>query len=142
MARILIDSGFWLGFCDTQDQWHNQAKVIAKEIDVHQFLVPWPTLYETLSTRFVKKQHQVDLFMLELQRVKHEKIDDAKYRDIALSEIVHNVRQRRNLSLVDSVLRQMLADDSLHIKAIVTFNPRDFSVICYKQGIGLYPDSV
>jgi hypothetical protein len=78
--------------------------------------------------------------MLELQRFKHEKIDDSSYRDTVLSDTVRYVQHGRSLSLVDSVLRQMLIDERLHIKAIVTFNPRDFSDICHRQDIELYPD--
>ncbi len=141
MARVLVDSGFWLGLCDSQDQWHNQAKVVAQELSVFKLLLPWPTFYETLSTWLVKKSHQVEKFMTELKRVNHQKIDDSKYREAALSQTVFSAREGRALSLVDSVLRQMLFDETLHIKAIVTFNPRDFSDVCHRQGIQLYPDS-
>lgn len=140
MARVLVDSGFWLGLCDPQDQWHGQAKRIAPTLAIHHCLLPWPTLYETLSTRFVKKSKQVDFLMAHLERAKHEKIDDAKYRDAALSQTASFARQGRPLSLVDGVLRHMLLDEALHIKAIATFNPRDFSDICYRRGIELYHD--
>ncbi len=59
MARVLVDSGIWLGLCDSQDQWHDQAKAIVQELSPVKLLLPWPTFYETLSTRFVKKSHQV-----------------------------------------------------------------------------------
>ena len=140
MARILIDSGFWLGLCDPHDQWHNQAKAVTQKLTVHHWLLPWPTLYETLSTRFIKKSHQVEQFMAELNHGKHQKIDDAKYRESALSQTMFYMRQGRSLSLVDLVLRQMLIDEALHIKAIVTFNARDFSDVCQRQGIQFYPD--
>ena len=140
MARILIDSGFWLGLYDQQDQWHNQAKAVAHKLTFHQWLLPWPTLYETLSTRFVKKSHQVEKFMAELNNGNHQKIDHAKYRESALSQATFYVLQGRTLSLVDLVLRQMLFDETLHIKAIVTFNPRDFSDVCHRQGIQLYSE--
>ena len=140
MARVLVDSGFWLGLCDSQDQWHNQAKAVAKELSVFKLLLPWPTFYEILSTRFVKKSHQIEKFMTELKRVNHQKIDDSKYRETALSQTVFSAREGRALSLVDSVLRQMLFDETLHIKAIVTFNPRDFSDVCHRQGIQCYPN--
>ena len=44
MARVLVDSGFWLGLCDSQDQWHNQAKAVAQELSVFKLLHSWQWL--------------------------------------------------------------------------------------------------
>lgn len=140
-GRVLVDSGFWLALWDTRDQWHAYARPIVPILSSHQLLLPWPTLYETLCTRFVRRTLCLDALLTQLQKDNHHKLDDSKYRDAALAEVKFMAGQGRALSLVDAVLRQMLCDGTLQLKGIITFNMKDFSDICSPRRIMFYPDS-
>ena len=145
-ARVLVDTGFWFALWDIRDgdkqhpHRHHKAAEIAEALDFNEFALPWPTIYETLCTRFVGQRKIVESFLLRMERPNHIKLEDGKYRDAALSEVRFAIKQKRKLSMVDAVLRQMLQDKTLRLQGTITFNVRDFSDICYPLGIQIYPD--
>ena len=51
------------------------------------------------------------------------------------SEALQQSETRQPISLVDSVMLLMLEDKNIRIGAILTFNDRDFTDICYSKGI-------
>jgi predicted nucleic acid-binding protein len=138
---VMVDSGFWLGLFDPQDQYHVKAKTVPVELDKVNVVVPWPTLYETLSTRFVRDPRRVALLGTVLRRANIVLLSDVPYRDAALSAAVDAVAagRYRALSLVDRVIRLTLEDVNVRISALVTFNPNDFRDVCVRRGIELLP---
>ena len=52
--NLLLDSGFWYALYDVRDPFHEQADAFAKYLDFYTLVIPWPSLYETLNTRFVR----------------------------------------------------------------------------------------
>jgi hypothetical protein len=56
-----------------------------------------------------------------------------------LEEIRTPSKSHRALSLVDAVLRLVLVDRNVKIDALITFNPGDFSDICQRSGIEVFP---
>jgi predicted nucleic acid-binding protein len=81
-----VDTGFWFALFDGHDQYHVQA--LAKEELLHELnlIIPWPCLYETLNTRFVKNPISVHAFERLLQRPNIDLANDTKYREAAYSE--------------------------------------------------------
>ncbi|MDZ7760804.1 MAG: hypothetical protein U5L00_11175 [Desulfovermiculus sp.] len=61
------------------------------------------------------------------------------YHKEALEEIRTPSKSHRSLSLVDAVLRLVLVDRNVKIDALITFNPGDFSDICQRSGIEVFP---
>lgn len=55
MNNVLVDTGFWFALYDEKDQYHNKALKVMDRLINSRFLIPFPTLYETLNTSFVKK---------------------------------------------------------------------------------------
>ena len=70
-------------------------------------------------------------------------LDDCPYRVEALQDCLDEPGRPRGryraLSLADRVVRAMLADTSLKIHGLVTFNPGDFEDICGKHDLELAP---
>jgi predicted nucleic acid-binding protein len=128
---ILIDTCFWFAVYNREDQYHKGAVEIYNQIQNAKILIPWPTLYELLNTRFIKNTILVDRFELLLKKPNVERIDDKDYRSLAIEEVV--VLKRRNISLVDSVIRQILIDHRMKIDYLVTFNEGDFLDILKKR---------
>jgi len=103
----------------------------------HSYVVlPWPILYETLRTEFVKQSFWIGDFKSRLSWMAVRRLDDSTYRDRALSEtLVLAETAKRQLSLVDLVVRYMLEDAVNRIEYLATYNDKDFSDICAKRGI-------
>ena len=58
-------------------------------------------------------------------------VDDGKYQDSALNSVLG----QKDLSLVDKVVNLMMEDIDLKIKALITFNVRDFEKTARKYSI-------
>jgi len=134
--NIIIDTCFWIALYDKEDEYHEIANILSEEIEIHNWLVPWPTLYETLNTRFVRRKNWITLFNFHLAKDFVYKIDDNTYRDAAYNSVFQiNFMSRNNLSLVDLVIHEMLRDVNLKIDAILTFNEGDFFEVCNIKNI-------
>ena len=136
MAKsIIIDTGFWFALFDDRDRYHEDALLYFEYIVPHTLVIPWPTLYETLNTRFSRRQSWVE----ELHRVIRSHsvcfIPDDDYRETSFNRFF---RDGQRFSLVDLIIRNILEDDSVNIDAILTFNEPDFIDVCYKKGIELF----
>ena len=138
MSNIILDTCFWRAIYDTNDAHYKKAQLIAdKYIDkaAYKILVPYPTMYELLRTEFVKNKPILDSVSTLLSKKCFEKVCDVPYRDRALELTFSN--NKRNLSVVDNLVRLMLDDTNLRIEGIVTFNVGDFSDVCRNNSIVL-----
>lgn len=131
-ATALIDAGFWIALLDENDQHHQRACEKQDLLDDCTILLPWPILYETLRTRFVKAPAKIEGFRRILQRPAVERLDDAAYRVKALETALSG---RRRLSLVDCVLRMVLEDTNVKVDYLYTFNPGDFHDVCRRRSV-------
>ncbi len=134
--NILADTGFWFALFDDRDPYHEIAIIIEEDIYNCNILIPWPSLYETINTRFVRRSH----WRLGIRKYITDnnvyKIDDTPYRYESLQTVI-DPKEKRNFSLVDHVMRSMLEDTNLKVDGLITFNTEDFADICYKKGIEL-----
>ena len=136
----MTDSGFWFALFDPTDSYYPKAKDVPVAIDTMKILVPWPTLYEVLSTHFVRDLRRVALLGAVLKRANVVLLSDVPYREAALNNALEaGGRKYRALSLVDRVIRMMLEDVNIPVSALITFNPNDFRDVCMRRGIELVP---
>ena len=135
MQNVLIDTGFWYALFDKQDQYHKKALEILEVIALqHCFVLPFPSLYETLNTSFIKNHKlSFDIFLKTHQTII---ISDIKYTDKALEETLKISNYK--YSLVDMVLRMMILDVNLSINAFITFNEGDFTDVCQQRNIPIF----
>ena len=137
--RILIDSGFWMGYFERKDQYHNVAISIAQDIFSHTVLCPFPTLYEFLKTRVAKNIKYVLDYENLLAKLNIEYIYDDKYRFNILNEFILANKKSSQMSLVDLVINKMMTDTSIKIDCIATFNKKDFIKNCRNRNIEMIP---
>lgn len=141
MSAICVDSAFLLGLYDDRDQWHARATELFLAYfnnTVNRLLVPWPVLYETVSTRLVRRQKNFALFERDWRVLAGHRqlvlLDDAPYRQAAIEECLYEVRgQRRGLrplSLTDRVIRRVLGETRIKVDVLITFNVVDFADVC------------
>ena len=141
MSYVGVDSSFLIGLYDTGDQYNPVAEGHFQELFHHgdnHMVIPWPVLYESVSTRMVKKQAGLRRLQEDWKRMRRrqrlELLPDDEYRGQVIEDCFEELgkpgTRYRALSAVDRVIRYMLQDGKNHIGAFVTFNPSDFSDIC------------
>jgi predicted nucleic acid-binding protein len=136
MNNILIDTGFWYALYNRRDSLYGKANEIYEYLSLGKVLVPYPSLYETINTRFAKDTQGLNDFKLLLERDNFELLDDNDYKTDAL-ELTFNsaLDLKRPFSLVDMIIRQMLSDEKLRVNYLISFNPGDFIDICGRRNI-------
>jgi predicted nucleic acid-binding protein len=132
----LVDSGYWYALLDERDPHHSKAAVMAESLLRFKYLIPWPVMYETLCTRFVRRPLAVRQFESFLKRPNAVTVDDARYRDAALAAALDTAKPHPNmLSAVDCVLRLILDDPAVRVRCMFTFNPGDFQDVCFRRRV-------
>jgi predicted nucleic acid-binding protein len=126
VLKILADTCFWRALVDKRDQNH---KIALKQMDIiiknkHTILIPWPTMYETLKTKFVKDTYHMSRFIESLAKIKPEYVDDSKWRDSCFKPICE--KKCNHASLVDAIILSIIEDKSIHIDNIITYDEHDF----------------
>ena len=131
--NVLIDTGLWFAYYDGKDSYHQDAVKIMNLMEHHRILIPFPSLYETINTRFCRKKEWVESFRKLINSPQCSLVFDEAYKDCSL-EVSFNLslKNKRAISLVDVVIRQMLSDINLKVDALITFNPSDFEDVCRK----------
>ena len=145
IAKVaLIDAGFWIALldCRNRDGYHYSAVDLFGRIEDWHAIIPWPVLYEVVSTRLVKNNQKLLQLSSALRMPGIELIDDAPYRELALGKALNSMHHICNLSLVDCVLREMIADVNLRIDGLATFNYRDFEDVCRRRRVPIFPRDV
>ncbi len=138
MAKnLLVDTGFWYALYDVKDNYHEDAQILADLLDESNLIIPWPCLYETLNTRFVKRRDWLDGFFAYSGHTNTVRLSDEPYRDNALEKVFKSPAPWMSLSLVDWVIRLAIEDRNIKIDAMVTFNPDDFFDVCHSRRIEL-----
>ena len=75
MAKgIVADTCFWYALFNERDEHHANALQIEEDIVNFDILIPWPTLYETINTRFIKKEKNRQAFKRYLDKASTSKI--------------------------------------------------------------------
>lgn len=136
---VLFDSGFWLALLDDKDSYHSSATSLYEKIENWHGLVPWPVLYEVVSTRLARDSRKLDRLNSVLRMPGVVRIDDQPYRDAALEKALDRSHNMRKLSLVDLILRDILTNINLRIDYFATFNNRDFDDICRRRRVPVLP---
>jgi len=138
MNNILIDTCYWFALYDTSDGNHNKALDMITYLELGKIIIPFPTLYETINTRFIKRGEWIKDFEKKLNHNNFYLIKDKEYQDDALNLTFDTViKQNRFLSLTDMVIRLMLNDINLKIDYLITFDTGDFIDMCQRRRIEL-----
>lgn len=136
MSNILIDTCFWYGLYDTSDQHHHQSYKLADYLHLAEIIIPFPTLYETLNTRFTSQALWLNQFEILTKNSNIHFIDDTEYKENVYALTVDSsINRHRPLSLVDMVIRLMLEDVNLKIDYLITYNKSDFIDVCTRKNI-------
>lgn len=137
MEAVLVDTGVWYASFDSRDDKHRDSQQKLALLEQRTIVVPWPTMYETLRTKFVRNNHALEQFENFLKR-KNRNIDyfaDHDLQKFAFDlSFESSLRLHRPLSMVDCLIRLILEVD-VRIRFLATFNETDFSDVCKRRRI-------
>ena len=129
----LVDTGYWIALLDERDEQHKYAQHKAEILRSLVYILPWPTLYETLNTRFARRPVVLERFAMQFFKRPNAKIwGDSPYRVSALEKTLSGTR---SLSLVDNVLREIPADRNIRVDYLFTPNVGDFADACKVRNV-------
>jgi predicted nucleic acid-binding protein len=135
MINAIVDSGFWFALYDSEDTYYTEAKRIAEYLDGSNLIIPFPTLYESINTRFMKNTVARIAFENVLKLPNVTIVDDKQIKNDALQITFTDKSKKRNLSLVDNIIRLLLEDINYKVDCLVTFNKKDFIDVCLERNI-------
>jgi predicted nucleic acid-binding protein len=137
---LLVDTSAWIALFDPTEEHHRAISGVADLIDSAHLVMPWPVVYETLRTRFVRRSSWVAAFDQCLRKASVTFVDDADYCREAYELSLQGSRQRRrDLSMVDILCRMLIDDPNIDIKYLLTCNKKDFYDVCLKNGVEVWP---
>lgn len=132
----LVDTGFWIALFDRRDERHAEAGSKAVLLEDVKLLFPWPVVYETLRTRFVRRPDWVARLDDMLKQPGTELIDDRDYREEAYSLLLdYSLVSKRPISMVDVLCRLLIADPNIKLDYLFTTNPADFADVCHARDV-------
>lgn len=133
---ILVDSAFFFALFHPKDNHHKEAIEKQEWLDEFRIVVPWPILYETINSQFVKSPETIKSFENIMRRPDTNRLDDSQYRKEAYEETLALAKRGYGArSFVDSVLHAILKDINVRISAMLTFDHRDFVPVCASRKI-------
>jgi predicted nucleic acid-binding protein len=136
MEYTLLDTGVLYGVFDNRDPRYKEANEKVEYFDLFKLILPWPIVYETLRTRFVRNQAALQKFEKFLKAPNIIFLDDTDYRGDALDlSLESSLRKKRPLSMVDCLLRLVIDDPNVKIDYLLTFNPGDFIDTCNRNRV-------
>ena len=125
MKTIILDTCYWIAVFNPEKEKDKQeiVKFVSELIDENHYeiLIPFPTLYEFLNSKFSRKK-SINI-ETELAKPKYIKIYDNEYRDKALKNFLQQISiSNYDVNLVDEVIKEMIEDVKLRTDIIVTFD--------------------
>jgi predicted nucleic acid-binding protein len=124
MKTILIDSCFWIALYDTKNDPKQtlEAEAIEELIQDHNLIIPFPTLYEFVSSRLSRRETVLEFEKL-LYRHNIKRLKDTKYRDKALENFFIKTKWKYNdISLVDEIIKLIMLDKDNKIDMVISFD--------------------
>jgi predicted nucleic acid-binding protein len=109
---LIVDTGFWFALFDPgETKWHPIARKKANHVESLKLIIPWPLMYETLNTRFVKNRWGMEAFERRLKKPDVEYIEDGGYREKAFAEVLEAARiAKRPIAFCDMIIRHIMSD--------------------------------
>lgn len=139
IRRLLVDTGVWYAMFARRDGHRDRVVSIVDNIErANTLIVPWPTMYETLRTRFVKDDEGLTSFVEYIDHANIDFIDSRPYDEQALSSTRDwAFNKKRPMSMVDCLIRQVIEDRNAAVDALATLDHRDFQDVCAQYGVVL-----
>lgn len=137
MRNVCADSTFLIDLYDETEPKHVDANRYFDDIfdyAPNKLIVPWPILYETISTRMARNKNRIVRINKDFEILNKKNklvlISDEIYKVPAMElcsyECKKEIGHYRPLSLVDRVIRGLISDVNIKVDWLISRNRRDF----------------
>lgn len=132
--NYIIDTCFWIALYDAYEDplRTEEAEIIAELIENETIIIPFPTMYEFLNSKFSRTKF-VHVFEKLISRPNFIKIKDVEYKEKAYDSFFHNAKNAsKDVSLVDEIIKEMILDKKLRIDCLITFDEilKNYATAC------------
>lgn len=121
--RIMIDSCFWIALYNPEKHPEkiHEVEAIAELIEDYEIIIPFPSLYEFLNSRFSRKNDAYHFKKL-ISRSNYIKLDDTPFKEKAFENFFYKaMNDYQDVSLVDEIMKEII-DSDIKIDYIITFD--------------------
>lgn len=141
MKKVIIDTSFWIALFNPSKhiEIKNDVDIITELIEGEQIIIPFPSLYEFLNSKFSRKNDALH-FQKSLSKPNYIMLDDTPYKDEAIVNFFEKaINGQNDVSLVDEVIKNIILDKSLKIDYLISFDA-GLNDYASSRGIKVYPN--
>jgi len=106
MNTVCVDSGFLIALYDETDSYHSRARdyyLRYFSTTPNQLVVPWPILFETISTRMSRNKKGISVLEKDWKKLKEQQrielLNDLDYRE--RERLTNALRKLREVLIID-----------------------------------------
>lgn len=121
--KVMIDTCFWIALYNPEKHAEKieEVNTIAELIEDEEIIIPFPTLYEFLNSRFSRKNDALHFHKL-ISRTNYVKLDDREHREKALESFLEKaINEQNDVSFVDEVMKSII-ESELKIDYLISFD--------------------
>ena len=137
--NIIIDTCYWIALFNPDKHAHlsDDIAFIEEYIENENILIPFPSLYEFLNSKFSRKC-DANNFKQLLSRPNYLKIDDNHYKLNALENFFNkSIYEKNDVSLVDEIIKEIIDTKTYKIDYLISFD-EGLNNYALSKGIQIY----
>lgn len=120
----MIDTCFWIALYNPEKNIDKIeiVEIISELIEEHEIIIPFPSLYEFLNSKFSRKNDALH-FQKLISRTNYIKLDDKEFKDKALESFFEKaINEQNDVSLVDEIMKEIIDSNKFKIDYLVSFD--------------------
>ena len=137
--KIIIDTCFWIALYnpDKHIEINDDIDFITEFIEDQEIIIPFPSLYEFLNSKFSRKNDALH-FQKLLSKPNYIKLDDNPYKDAALMSFFEKaVNDYNDVSFVDEIIKEIISTEPQKIDYLISFD-EGLNNFARSKGIKVY----
>lgn len=122
--RILVDTCFWIALYNPEKHADKieSVEIISELIEGHEIVIPFPSLYEFLNSKFSRKNDALH-FQKSISRTNYVKLDDKEFKEKALDNFFEKaINEYNDVSLVDEIIKEIIDSREFKIDFLISFD--------------------
>lgn len=134
--KTIVDTCFWIALYNPEKhiEINEDINFIIQFIEDHQIIIPYPSLYEFLNSKFSRKNDALH-FQKLLSKPNYIKLDDNPYKDEALNRFFEkSINEYSDVSFVDEIIKEIISAEPQKIDYLISF---DAGLNNYARSVGV-----
>lgn len=122
--KIIVDTCFWIALYNPEKHAdkNETVDIISELIENHEIVIPFPSLYEFLNSKFSRKNDALH-FQKLISRTNYIKLDDKAFKEKALDNFFEKaINEYNDVSLVDEIIKEIIDSSEFKIDYLISFD--------------------